>query len=222
MDYMGMAAQIAREEGLDPEIFVRMITQESGFDPDAVSDVGAVGMAQVMPETARDPGYGVAPLTDPTDPEASLRFGAQYLKAMLDKYNGDYGLALAAYNAGPQAVDSAGGIPNYRETKNYVSKILGGAASPAAGYSTGRPEGSLPSEDLMLGVPADGNMEELQPMIDLMMRGQPTAEQYASLQQLMEQNALASSSLRRPTERGVMSLPQARSTKTVMERMASQ
>lgn len=219
MDYMGMAAQIAREEGIDPEIFVRQIAQESRFNPDAVSDAGAVGIAQIMPDTARDPGYGVPPVQDPTDPEESLRFGARYMRAMLDKYNGDYGLALAAYNAGPGAVDQAGGIPKNQETQNYVQSILGGSASPSVGYSTGRPEGTMPSEDLLTGVSYDEEMGILQDAIDSMMRGQATPEQYQALQQVMEQNAMANSG-RTQEKSGVMSLPQARPTKTAMERMS--
>ena len=95
MNYGELAASIAREYGLNPEIFVRQMMQESGLNPDAVSPAGAVGIAQIMPATARDPGYGITPISDLRDPESSLRFGAQYMRAMLDKY-GDYGLARAA------------------------------------------------------------------------------------------------------------------------------
>jgi hypothetical protein len=129
MDLEGMARQIARDYGLNPDIFVRMIEQESGFDPEARSRVGAIGLAQVMPDTARDPGYGVEPITDLSallDDDINMRFGAEYLRAMLDKFGGDYGLALAAYNAGPGAVEDAGNrIPNIKETQNYVGNILG-------------------------------------------------------------------------------------------------
>ena len=222
MDYVGMAAQIAREEGIDPEIFVRLIAQESRFNPDAVSPKGAEGIAQIMPDTARDPGYGITPISDRRDPEASLRFGAQYLRAMLREFNGDYGLALAAYNAGPGAVKKAGGIPPFAETQNYVSTILGGAAAPAEGYSMGRPEGTLPSEALMTGVSADEERMALEGVMDSLSRAEATPEQYQGMLQLMEQNALAASRLRPPRqqEEGVMSLPQARPTQTVMERMS--
>lgn len=124
-----MARQIARDYGLNPDIFVRMIQQESGFDPEARSRVGAIGLAQVMPDTARDPGYGVEPISDLSallDDDINMRFGAEYLRAMLDKFNGDYGLALAAYNAGPGAVEKAGNrIPQFEETQKYVGNILG-------------------------------------------------------------------------------------------------
>lgn len=224
MDYVGMAAQIAREEGINPEIFVRLIAQESRFNPDAVSPKGAEGIAQIMPDTARDPGYGIAPIADRRDPEASLRFGAQYLRAMLDKYNGDYGLALAAYNAGPGTVDKAGGIPNIAETQNYVSTILGGAAGQDTGYSMGRPEGTLPSEFLLTGSSADEERMALEGVLDSLSRAEATPEQYQGMLQLMEQNAIAASRLRQPRQKdeGVMSLPQARPTQTAMERMAQQ
>lgn len=128
MDYRQRAAEIARAYGLDPEIFVRQIEVESGFDPRAVSPVGAGGLAQIMPATAQQPGFGLSPISDDArfDPETSLNFGAQYMRAMLDRYDGDYNRALAAYNAGPGRVDQEGGIPNIPETQNYVSQIMGG------------------------------------------------------------------------------------------------
>ena len=124
-----MAREIAREYGINPDIFYRMIQQESGFNPDAVSPRGAIGLAQIMPETARDPGFGVAPITDESmllDEDINLRFGAEYLRALLDEFGGDYGLALAAYNAGPGAVREAGNrVPEFEETQKYVGNILG-------------------------------------------------------------------------------------------------
>lgn len=135
MDYRQRAAEIARAYGLDPEIFVRQIETESGFNPRAVSSAGAGGLAQIMPATARQPGFGISPISDEArfDPEASLNFGAQYMRAMLDRYDGDYARALAAYNAGPGAVDRAGGIPNYSETQGYVSRIMGGQGADQGG-----------------------------------------------------------------------------------------
>jgi len=125
MDLEGMARQIAVEYGLDPEIFVRQIRQESGFNPDAVSKRGAVGLAQIMPKTAADPGYGVTPISEDLlfDEDANLRFAAEYMRAMLDKF-GDYPRALAAYNAGPGAVEEHQGIPPFEETQKYVNSIL--------------------------------------------------------------------------------------------------
>ena len=126
MDYLELADYYAEQYGLDPTIFRRMIMQESGFDPEARNErSGALGIAQIMPDSARQPGFGIDPIEDRLDPEQSLRFGAQYLRAMLDRYDGDYARALAAYNAGPTTVDRAGGIPDIAETQTYVSNILG-------------------------------------------------------------------------------------------------
>jgi soluble lytic murein transglycosylase-like protein len=122
---------MAERYGLDPEVFVRQIQQESGFDPQARNRrTGATGLGQVMAATAQDPGFGVAPLRDRLDPVENLRFSAEYMAAMLNKFGGDYSLALAAYNAGPGVVDRAGGIPGIEETQNYVARILGGQQRP--------------------------------------------------------------------------------------------
>ncbi len=118
MNYIEMATAIAREEGVDPDLFVRLIQQESSFNPDAVSSAGAIGLGQLMPGTAADLGV------DPTDPEQNLRGSARYLRQQLDTF-GDTRLALAAYNAGPGNVRKYGGIPPFKETQNYVSEILG-------------------------------------------------------------------------------------------------
>jgi hypothetical protein len=126
MDYIGMAEMMADRYGVDRNIFVRLIMKESNFNPDAVSEKGAVGLAQIMPKAAKDPGYGVKPIADRTDPETSLEYAAQYMRAMLDKFGNDYSLALAAYNAGPGKVQKYGGIPPFKETRDYVAKIMGG------------------------------------------------------------------------------------------------
>jgi len=107
-----------------PELLNALIQQESGGRNNAISSKGARGLTQVMPATASDPGYGIKPLRN-NSPEEYKRFGSDYLGAMLDKYNGDERLALAAYNAGPGAVDKAGGVPKYKETQDYIAKILG-------------------------------------------------------------------------------------------------
>jgi uncharacterized protein (DUF3084 family) len=126
MDYIGMAEMMADRYGVDRNIFVRLIMKESNFNPDAVSEKGAVGLAQIMPKAAKNPGYGVKPIADRTDPETSLEYAAQYMRAMLDKFGNDYSLALAAYNAGPGKVQKYGGIPPFKETRDYVAKIMGG------------------------------------------------------------------------------------------------
>lgn len=222
MDYMGLAAMYARQYDLDPEIFVRQMVQESGLNPDAVSPKGAQGIAQIMPDTARDPGYGVDPITDTSDPEESLRFGAQYMRAMLDKYDEDYGLALAAYNAGPSTVDKAGGIPDIPETKNYVARILGSGGIPSdAGLSMGYPEGSLPSDALSMGVPFDQERQDLTAMIPAAIRSAPTDEQYQALMEQIQrdQEAINRDTRSEAPSQGIFSALTPRSTPTVSERM---
>ncbi len=121
VDYRAEAARIAQKYGIDPNIFVRQIQQESGFNPEAKSPAGALGLAQLMPGTALD--MGVMRI----DPMQNLEGGAKYMRMLLDRYNGDYPKALAAYNAGMGNVDKYGGIPPFKETQNYVSTIFGSA-----------------------------------------------------------------------------------------------
>lgn len=108
----------ARKAGVDPRLLSALVWAESGFKADARSHAGAIGLAQLMPATAR--GLGV----DPHDPVQNLEGGARFLRAMLDKF-GSADLALAAYNAGPGRVAQAGGIPNIAETRAYVPRVLG-------------------------------------------------------------------------------------------------
>ncbi len=116
--YLKMAKRAARKHGVPEELFARLIQQESGWDPKAKSHKGAMGLAQLMPATAR--GLGV----DPWDPKENLEGGARYLARQYEEF-GSWRLALAAYNAGPQAVKKHGGVPPYKETKNYVRVIWG-------------------------------------------------------------------------------------------------
>jgi soluble lytic murein transglycosylase-like protein len=122
-DLRDYAKQAALKAGIDPDIFLKQIDQESGFNPAAKSGAGAIGIAQFMPATAQ--GMGI----DPTDPYAALDAAAQLDAQNLKKYGGDYAKALAAYNAGPGNVDQYGGVPPFEETQRYVRNILGGAAS---------------------------------------------------------------------------------------------
>lgn len=116
------AAQVARDNGIDPDLFVRLVKQESGFNPNARNPKsGAAGLTQLMPQTAL--GLGV---TNSMDPEQNLSGGARYLKSMLDRYKGDVRLALAAYNAGPGNVDKYGGVPPFAETEAYLNNVLAG------------------------------------------------------------------------------------------------
>jgi soluble lytic murein transglycosylase-like protein len=112
-----LAERIAAEHGLDPALVLAVIQAESGGDPLAVSPAGALGLMQVMPDK-------FSPGKDPFDPEANLRAGCSYLRRMLDRYGGDLESALAAYNAGPGAVDRWGGVPPFPETTAYVERVL--------------------------------------------------------------------------------------------------
>jgi soluble lytic murein transglycosylase-like protein len=117
--YDPLVNQAAARYGLDPAILHGLIQQESGFDPNATSGAGAVGLTQLMPATATSLG-----VTDPTDPTQSIEGGARYLSQMMTQFGGDPSKALAAYNAGPGAVQRYGGIPPYTETQSYVAKVL--------------------------------------------------------------------------------------------------
>ena len=114
----------AASNGIDPALLKGLVSQESGFDPNARSGAGAVGLTQLMPGTAASLG-----VTNPLDPAQSLQGGAKYLRQQLDRFGGDEKLALAAYNAGPGAVAKFGGVPPYAETQNYVKSVLSKAAS---------------------------------------------------------------------------------------------
>jgi hypothetical protein len=112
-----MAAQIARDHGIDPKLMDAVIEQESDYNPLATSKVGAQGLMQLMPDTAKSLG-----VTNPYDPAQNMQGGAKYLRQLIDQFK-DVRLALAAYNAGPSRVAKIGGVPDIPETQNYVNKI---------------------------------------------------------------------------------------------------
>jgi len=124
--FAGTIADAAKRNEIDPALLSTVIGQESGFQPRAVSSAGAMGLMQLMPETAR--GLGVR---DPFDPAQNVEGGAKYLRGLIDRYHGRLDYALAAYNAGPGAVDKYRGVPPYPETQAYVKNILGSYRSAA-------------------------------------------------------------------------------------------
>jgi soluble lytic murein transglycosylase-like protein len=114
-----MIHKVAKQEGIDPALLRSLISVESGFDPVAISPKGAMGLMQLMPETAKRLGVNNA-----FHPEENLEAGARHLRTLMEKYEGDLQLALAAYNAGEKAVEAYDGIPPFLETETYVREVL--------------------------------------------------------------------------------------------------
>lgn len=125
-EHLAAAAQAA---AISPALLEALVWQESRWHPQAVSSAGAVGLGQLMPGTARTLGV------NPRDPVANLRASARYLKALLDRFGGNIEWALAAYNAGPERVARAGGLPAIAETRAYVRAVMGRLNANLAGVS---------------------------------------------------------------------------------------
>ena len=117
-DTNSLIKEAAARYQVDPRLVAAVAQTESGGNQEAVSPAGAVGVMQLMPETAA--GLGV----NPYDKRQNIEGGAKYLRQMMDTFGGDVQKAVAAYNAGPQAVKESNGIPPYRETQDYVNKVL--------------------------------------------------------------------------------------------------
>lgn len=194
MSLRDLAYKIAQEEGINPDLFVRQIQAESAFNPEAKSSAGAMGLAQLMPATAKE--LGVA---NPFDPEQNLRGGAKYMKQLLGRYNNDQTLALAAYNAGMGNVDKAGGVPNFKETQNYIAKILGGnsmigAQAPQQMAQQEQPRGLLggmvdrdfADQIYMAALAGSPNAQRFEPLIQSVQAGRQARREDAKEQKKLE------------------------------------
>ncbi|OPY86678.1 MAG: Soluble lytic murein transglycosylase precursor [Syntrophus sp. PtaU1.Bin208] len=119
-DYAEAILSACERFSVDPLLVRAVIKAESNFDPEALSPKGAIGLMQLMPKTAREMG-----VSDPFNPVENIHGGVSYLSQLLNTLNGDVPLALAAYNAGPHRVMSYNGIPPFRETRNYIERVMG-------------------------------------------------------------------------------------------------
>jgi hypothetical protein len=143
--YRREAAKQAERFNIDPELYVRLIERESGFDPNAKGAAGEIGLSQIMLETGIKPGMGVTPIQDRSDPVDNLRFGAEYLGALIEEFGGDYTKALQAYNGGLGNVQK-GTVSSAAE--NYASSLLGGKEVKGAPMRPEpRPSGIVPQAE---------------------------------------------------------------------------
>ena len=152
-----VASQMAERYGVDPEVFNRLIAKESSWDPNAKGSAGEVGYTQIMAATGANPGFGVTPIKDRSDPIDNLRFGAEYLGALIEYYNGDYTKALMAYNGGAGNVDRQ---KSSSDAKKYAAEVLSGKEVQTKPEP--RPTGLVPQAEDKKGMDAiSKGIEEL-------------------------------------------------------------
>ena len=128
-----LVQETAHKHNVDPNLVSAVISTESNWNTSAISSKGALGLMQLIPETAQH--FGVY---NPFDPTQNVEAGVTYLSNLLERYNGDLPKALAAYNAGPRAVDRWGGVPDYRETREYVRKVTSSYFQPGSEHQPWR------------------------------------------------------------------------------------
>lgn len=150
-----IAAQMAERYGVDPEVFTRLVAKESGWDPNAKGAAGEVGYTQIMSETGLNPGLGVTPIKDRSDPVDNLRFGAEYLGKLIERYDGDYNKALMAYNGGMGNVDR-GTVS--KAAQSYAADLLSGKEVKSS--SGPRTTGFVPQAEDKEGLNALARMVE--------------------------------------------------------------
>ena len=160
-----VATEMAERYGVDPEIFIRLIEKESKFNPSAKGTKGELGFTQIKPDTGMKPGYGVTPIQDRLNPEDNLRFGAEYLGALIKNYDGDYSKALMAYNGGPGNVNR--GSPS-SAAQAYAAEILGGKQvkqpkPPTSGIVP--QEGGESMKEYMKGIQSLFGEERIKPLL---------------------------------------------------------
>ena len=151
-NYRRIATQMAERYGVDPEVYNRLIAKESGWDPSAKGAAGEIGLVQIMKETGIKPGLGVTPIQDRADPVENLRFGAEYLGALIEEFGGDYTKALQAYNGGLGNVQK-GTVSD--SARSYASSLLGGKEVKGAPMRPeSRPSGLVPQAEDKSGAAA--------------------------------------------------------------------
>ena len=153
VDLDALVRREGERHGVDPDLIFAVIRQESAFDPYAVSVAGAVGLMQLMPETAKR--FGVKDILDPAE---NVSGGVQYLRLLMERYEGDHRLALAAYNAGEGAVDRYEGIPPYSETRGYVKRITSNYRPVQAVTEDGESEAEVEIARIALVEAPDGSL----------------------------------------------------------------